>query len=487
MPLTEPDVRLLPEHGLLIGGARITDTGSTWEHVYPGTGKPTATVALATPADVDGAVAAARGALARWRALSANTRRDMLLALGRLVAGEADRLAGLQTLENGTPLQFTAAAAKAAADQLTYYGGWADKVGGDVVPTWPSGGLDYTLDEPYGVIAAIVPWNGPLVSTAQLVGAALAAGNTIVVKPSELAPFTALRLGELALAAGLPPGVVNVVPGGADAGQALVGHPDVDKVHFTGSTDTARRVLATAATQLTPVCLELGGKSAQVIFADADVKAAARHALSGLVVNSGQGCVNGTRLLVESSVYDEVLRLVTARLAPVRVGDPFATGVSMGPVITESACDRIVATIGRARADGHGRLLTGGHRLDGELADGYFVEPTVFADVPAQSPLAQEEIFGPVLCVQRFDTEAEAVRLANGTRYGLAAYLHTRDVRRAHRVASALDAGSVWINGFYGLSPSAPFGGTKHSGYGRTGGRAGIAEFTRPKNVWLAV
>jgi aldehyde dehydrogenase (NAD+) len=337
------------------------------------------------------------------------------------------------------------------------------------------------------VVAAIVPWNGALASLGQVAGAALAAGNAVVLKPPELAPFTCVRAGELACEAGLPPGVLNVVPGGPQAGEALVRHAGVDKVHFTGSARTARRVLHAARERLTPVALELGGKSAHLVFADADLRAAARWALSGLVSASGQGCANGTRVLVEAAVYDELLDRVAAGARRLAVGDPRAPDTALGPVVSAQACARILAFVERAERERHGRLLTGGERLGGELAGGFFIAPTLFADVDQASPLAQEELFGPVLALAPFDDEEEGVRLANATRYGLAAYVHTSDVRRAHRVAHALQAGNVWVNGFYGIPPSMPFGGRGESGHGRAGGRLGLHEFLRPKNVWLAL
>ena len=346
--------------------------------------------------------------------------------------------------------------------------------------------LDYAVDEPYGVVAVIVPWNAPLVSLAQIAGAALAAGNAVVLKP-ELAPFTALRVGELLLEAGGPPGALNIVPGGPEAGAALVRHPDIGKLHFTGSVATARSVISSAAEHLTPVALELGGKSAHGIFEDADVKAASRHALAGLVIYSGQGCANGTRVLVHASIYDELLETLLGRLRRLAVGDPLDARTTIGPVVSERACERIVGVIDRAQELGAGRLVAGGGRIGGELAGGFYIAPTVFAEVDGASELAQQEIFGPVLAFARFETEKEAIELANSTPYGLAAYVHTTDGRRAHRVARELAAGNVWVNGFFGIPPSMPFGGVKQSGYGRVGGVAGLREFLRPKNVWLAL
>jgi len=313
---------------------------------------------------------------------------------------------------------------------------------------------------------------------------ALAAGNTVVVKPPELAPFGALRFAELALEAGIPPGVLNVVVGGAAAGDALVRHPEVDKVSFTGGCATARLVMAAAAETLTPLTFELGGKSANIVFPDADLDgAASMAAMLGAVLLSGQGCALPTRLYVHDDVYDDVVARVVAQIEAVPVGDPFDPAVLMGPVVSERACERILGVIHRAVDEGAGTLLTGGERLGGALAAGYFVAPTVFGDVDHDSSLARDEIFGPVLSVLRFHDEDEVVDKANDSPFGLSAYLHTRDGARAQRIARRLDVGTVIVNGFPGMSPGAPFGGVKQSGFGREGGRAGIEEFVRRKNV----
>jgi acyl-CoA reductase-like NAD-dependent aldehyde dehydrogenase len=320
----------------------------------------------------------------------------------------------------------------------------------------------------------------------QKVSPALAAGNTVVAKPPEISPFGALLFAELALEAGLPPGVLNVVPGGAVAGDALVRHPGVDKVSFTGGTETARAVMAAAAETLTPLALELGGKSANVIFADADLDlAVSSAAFLGAGLLSGQGCALPTRLYVHDDVYDEVVARLVAQVEATRVGDPLDPRVMVGPVVTEAACTRILGVIERAVQERAGSLLTGGNRLGGDLADGYFIAPTVFGDVDHASDLARDEVFGPVLSVLRFHDEDEIVQKVNDSRYGLAAYLHTRDIGRAHRLAARFEVGSVTINAFPPGSPTAPFGGYKQSGFGREGGRPGIDEFLRVKNVFV--
>jgi acyl-CoA reductase-like NAD-dependent aldehyde dehydrogenase len=383
------------------------------------------------------------------------------------------------------PVQFAGQLPGLAADWLRYHAGWADKRGGEVIDSWPARSLDYTLDEPYGVVAGIIPWNGALMSAVQLWGPALATGNAVVTKPSELAPFVAARLADLAVEAGIPAGVVTVVPGAAPAGQALASHPDIDKIFFTGGAATAKHVLGAASAQLTPVALELGGKSPHLVFADADLRITARQAMSGIVALSGQGCANGTRLLVQESIAERLLEILLGRLRHAPAGDPADERTMVGPVVSQASCDRIMEMIDRGRD--RGRLLAGGSRAGGELAQGFFIEPTVFTDLDGDHELIREEIFGPVLTVQTFTDEAEAIALANSGRHDLAAYIHTNDLRRAHRVSRALAAGAIWINGIPGLRPSTPFGGGKRSGTGRIGGAAGIREFLRPKNVWLSL
>jgi aldehyde dehydrogenase (NAD+) len=314
----------------------------------------------------------------------------------------------------------------------------------------------------------------------------LAAGNTVVAKPPELGPFGMLRFAELALEAGMPPGVLNVVVGGADAGQALVGHPGVDKISFTGGGVAARKMMVTAAENLTPLALELGGKSANIVFADADLDTAASMcAMFGTALLAGQGCALPTRTYVHADVYDAVVEKVLATLAGFPVGDPLDPATFIGPVVSEAAMARILGVIDRAKADG-ATVLTGGERLGGELADGWFVAPTVFGDVDHDSDLARNEVFGPVQAILRFTSEDEALALANDSVFGLGAYVHTRDTSRVQRMINGLQAGSVVANGIGGISPATPFGGYKQSGFGREGGRAGIEEFVHRKTVFLA-
>ncbi|MFY1638026.1 aldehyde dehydrogenase family protein [Solwaraspora sp. WMMB335] len=485
------DPTRLLEPGLLVGPRwRETGTGGKREHRDPATGRVQQVYALAGADEVAEAVVAARAAQPAWRAWPIDRRRDVLLRLGALIRDRAADLAAINALEVGTPAALSYQRYTGGQTFFDYYAGWLDKATGDTVRT--PGGLDLTLLEPIGVVGAILTWNHPLANIQTTVAAALAAGCAVVIKPPEQAPFAALCFGRLCAEAGVPPGVVSVLPGGPEVGDALVRHPGVDKIGFVGGPGTARRIQAAAAPTLTPLLLELGGKSASLVFADADLDRACRFALL-ITANSGQGCTIPTRMLVHEDVYDDVLDRLVAGLRAVEVGDPFDPAARMGPLIDAAACERVLAVIDRARRDGTATLALGGERLGAEhlgdgLAGGYFVAPTVFADVDPASELATEEIFGPVLSVLRFRTEAQAVELANASRYGLAGYVHTRDVDRALRVASALDVGNVGINGAGApAGPFAPFGGVKQSGYGKVGGLAGLLEFTRTKNVLLAV
>ncbi len=487
MTFKSPNTAILPRHPVIIGDT-LSERGSgkVQSHVYPANGRITCDIALASTQDVDKAVRAARAAFPAWRALPGDKRRDLMLKMAALIEEHARELAELSTLENGSPIMVTPFIALDAAQKFRYFGGWADKIQGETISTWSAPAHNYVAYEPYGVIGAIIPWNGPLFAATMVMTPALAAGNCVVVKAPELAPFTVMRLGELFLEAGFPAGVVNVVAGGPDIGEAIVGHPGVDKVQFVGSGATAKKVLRTAAETLKPCGLELGGKSAVIVFADADLQQAGRRGLAGAISVSGQGCVNGTRLLVERPIYEQYLKMLQAIAGHIKVGDPLDSSTVMGPIISEPSVKRILEVIDTAVKKDNARLVLGGERLGGDHAEGYYLPITIIADVDSRSPLAQHEVFGPVLAVTPFDTEEEAIALANGTSYGLGAYIHTENLRRAHYVASQMQAGMVQVNGSgEGMQPFAPFGGMKQSGYGRLGGERGLHEFLQIKNVWM--
>ena len=474
--------------GLLIGGDRITDaSGGTHAHLYPATGQPNAHIPLAGADEIDRAVASAWAAHREWVALPVDRRRDLLIDLADAVHENLGDLARLNVHDYAVPISF-AGNAVLLERFLRHFAGYADKPHGVTTPVTGSFDVNWIEREPYGVVGVIAPWNGSLVVTGSCVAPALAAGNAVVLKPSEVAPFAALRFGELCVEVGLPDGLVNVVPAGPAGGEALVRHPGIRKIHFTGGDKTARKVLQSAAVNLTPVVTELGGKAANIVFGDADLDAAAMlSAHQGPLMQSGQSCASASRVLVHESVYDAFLEKFVAAIEASVIGDPLDPRVVFGPVISEPAVDRILGVIEDAVACGAGDLVVGGNRLGGEFADGYYLQPTVFAGVDNSSALAQTEIFGPVVAVMKFIDEADAVRIANDTRYGLNAFVQTADLRRAHRVARGLEAGSVWINTFSDISPQGPYGGYKQSGSGRTGGLEGLHEFLQVKNVRIGM
>ncbi|WP_311970325.1 aldehyde dehydrogenase family protein [Pseudomonas baltica] len=486
MPL--PAVRLPAVHLRVGAEALTTGSGGSFDHINPATGRVQAQIPLAGPDEVNAAIDAAALAFTQWRACKPAARRDALLRLADLVQAHGDEFARIAVLENGSPVRIGSTLVAHAREWLKYYAGWADKLEGSVTGSFIQGGdFTYTQPEPYGVIGVIITWNVPLISLAMKIAPALAAGNTVVVKPSELTPFTSELFAQLAIEAGIPPGVINMVPGTAQAGNALVVHRKVQKMSFTGGPATARKIMAACAEHLKPSVMELGGKSANIIFKGANLDLAVANAVyMGLGALAGQACILGSRLLVQDDIYDEVLqRLLVATQAMPR-GMPDDPQVLFGPVINAAACERILGIIDSAQSKGAGRLVAGGKRMGGTLAEGYFIEPTIFADVDPLSDLAQQEVFGPVLSVIRFSDEAQAVDIANNTVYGLAAYLYSQDVTQVHRVADQLRAGSVYVNGAARLPPHAPFGGLGESGFGREGGKPGLDEFIRPKTVCVA-
>jgi len=481
--------RLLPRAAVFVNGkAQAICSGEVHDHINPATGLKQAEIPLAGAADVDAAVQSARRAFPAWRGLTPARRAELLNRFAALVDQNKERIARISAIENGLPWNMVLSGHwPIVMGWMNYYAGFADKVEGHVTASYPSESLEYTIPEPFGVIGNIITWNAPMISLAFKVMPCLAAGCTTVVKPSEITPFTAIIFAELALEAGIPEGVINVVPGGAAAGEALVRHPGIDKISFTGGIASARKILAATAETLKPSLYELGGKSANLVFADCDFERSAGYSAFFPMHGSGQGCQLPTRLLVEDKIYDRFCEAVVTACRAIKVGDPLGEDSFMGPVVNRAALIRIEDYVSEAKRLNSGRLLLGGNRMGGDFADGFFFEPTVFADVEPTSRIAQQEIFGPILSVMRFKDEAEAVALANGTSWGLAGYIQTRDLNRAHRVASQLVCGNVYINGCRNVHPAAPFGGVGISGFGKEGGRWGIEEFIRHKGVGIAI
>lgn len=443
-------------------------------------------VADADAADVDAAVRAARTAFDQgpWRTMKPAGRGRLLARLADLVERDQAALARLETIDSGKPIaESTRSDLPKAIDCLRYFAGAADKIQGDTLPLG-SDLVGMTVREPIGVIAQIVPWNYPLLLATWKLAPALAAGNTLVLKPAEDTSLTALRLGELIVEAGFPPGVVNIVTGhGETTGRALVAHRDIDKIAFTGSTAVGREIVMASAQGIKQLSLELGGKGPNVVFDDADLRAAVKGAVKGAFANQGQLCCAGSRLFLHKGVYREFLDLLVAEVAAIRQGDPLDPAVRMGPLVSEKQFLRVLAYVDSGRSEG-ARLVCGGEP-GGGAGGGYFVRPTIFGDVDGAMRIAREEIFGPVLAVIPFSDEDELVREANNTVYGLSAGIWTRDLGRAHRVARAIKAGTVWVNCFNKTDPAMPFGGYKLSGYGREQGMQAALAYTQTKSIWL--
>ncbi|MET7771995.1 aldehyde dehydrogenase family protein [Nocardia sp. NPDC005366] len=472
----------LPRAKLLINGEeRESGSGGVFDHVNAATGRVQAQVPLAGTKEVDEAVAAARSALGPWRAMHPTQRRQIMTEFTRLV--KEHPWTEMSVLENAQPWDQAAAMADFSAAWLEYYTGWADRLEGTVAADNDIDGFVYTVAEPYGVIGHIITWNSPLLSLGMKLAPSLAAGNTVVVKPAEFTSFTALEWIRLAQQAGIPKGVINLIPGGAEVGEAMVKHPGIDKISFTGGPPTAKAIMRDAAEDLTPLVFELGGKGANLIFADADLSATVPFACGLALANSGQGCALPTRMLVDRKIYDDVVAAIEQIMPALTVGDPLVSGHISGPLVNEAALNRVTGMIDDAERNKAGRLLVGGNRMGGEFKNGYFVENTVFVDVDPGSALAQTEVFGPVLSVIPFTTEEEAVEIANNTAYGLTNYIQTADRRRVRRLIPQLRSGTIAINGANPLHPAAPFGGNGISGFGREGGRQGIEEFLQVKTV----
>ena len=478
-----------PSAMLRIGNDDIAEaSGGVFEHVNPVTGAHQAYIPLAGKAEVDQAVARAKSAFEDWRRFRPEGRREILNRFAQLINQNVEEFARLAALDGGTPLAKGRGMAMLAAQWHSYYAGWCDKLDGQLFSTFDTRGeFSYSVPEPYGVVGIIITWNGPLVSLGMKVAAALAAGNCIVVKPAEITPFAPDLYARIAREAGVPDGVLSVLPGTVEAGEALVSHRDIEMVSFTGGPVAARKILVACAEKMKPAVLELGGKSASLLFADTDVDAACARAVQWSIgIMAGQGCALPTRLLVEESIYDQVVEKLIAIAMTYKMGDPMEEGVAVGPLINAAACERVMGMLDRVRSEGSGRIVLGGNRGSGPLAGKNYIEPTIIADVDPNSEIAQIEIFGPVLLVIKFKDEDEAVAIANSTEYGLAAYIQSDSLKRVHRLAERLKSGGVYVNGGTQIHPHTPFGGLGLSGYGKEGGRAGIDEYLRYKTVAIA-
>jgi len=471
---------------LIIDGKAVdAASGATFTTVNPATEEPITTVAEAGPEDVDRAVKAARAAVdGPWAKMKPIDRSRVLWKLGDLVLEHADELARLETLDNGKPIfESRHVDIDMVARCFHYFSGWATKIAGATTPVNPAL-FTYTLREPVGVVGAIIPWNFPMIMVGWKAAPALAAGNSIVVKPAELTPLTAIRIAELALEAGVPPGVFNVLPGkGRIAGEALVRHPGVAKLSFTGSTEVGTHLMRTAAETLKRLTLELGGKSPNIVFADADLDAALKGATTGIFYGKGEVCGAGSRLLVEKTIYDDFVAKLAERAKKLVPADPMDPKTRLGSLVSRAQMDKVLGYVESGIQEG-AKLVAGGQRqpVNGK---GAFVQATVLAGVHNRKRGAQEEIFGPVLSVIPFDGVDDAVALANDVPYGLAAGVWTRDVKKAHTVARRLAAGTVWVNMYNFYDPGMPFGGVKGSGFGRDLGEACLHEYTQVKSVWM--
>jgi acyl-CoA reductase-like NAD-dependent aldehyde dehydrogenase len=473
---------------LLIGGRWVdAASGKTFEDLNPTTGEVLAKIAEAEAEDVHRAVAAARIAFEEgpWGRMPGSERGKILIRIADLLEREADAIARLESQDNGRPVRETSAQSAIVARWYRYFAGWADKIEGETIPV-EGPYLNYTLRVPLGVVGQITPWNHPLLIATKKVAPALAAGNTIVLKPSELAPLSVLEFGRICQEAGLPDGVLNILPGfGPTAGKALCEHADVAKIDVTGSTATGQAVTRLAAGTMKRVSCELGGKAPNIVFPDADLGAAVNGALFAGFIAQGQTCIQGARLFLHTAIHDAFLERFVAKARRIRVGDPLRSETQMGPQISRPQLEKIHGYVEIGRAEGAKLVLGGSYPEDPALRRGFFYTPTVFDGVRNSMRLAQEEIFGPVVAVLRFQDEAEAIREANTIPFGLGAAVWTRDVRRAHRVAQAIHAGVVWINDYHRIDPASPWGGFKMSGIGRENGLEAIRQYTEVKSIWV--
>jgi len=479
---------MLERHRMLIGGEWVEASGGAWlASENPFTGEAWAEVPRATAEDVDRAVGAAHAAFrGPWRSLTASARGAILRRFGDLVAENADRLGELETRDNGKLITEMRGQLRYIPQWFYYFGGLADKIEGRVIPIDKPGVFNFTREEPLGVVAAITPWNSPLMLATWKLAPALAAGNTVVWKPSEFSSVSATVFGELFEKAGFPPGVVNIVTGyGGEIGEALVTHPRVAKVAFTGGDATGQHVYELAARGIKPVTLELGGKSANIVFDDADLGNAVKGAVSGIFAATGQTCIAGSRLLVQRSIHDRFLERLLELARTARMGDPLEDATQVGPITTRPQFKKVLDYIQIAKDEGAACVLGGGPASRPECGTGWFVEPTIFTGVKPGMRIAQEEVFGPVLSVISFEDEDEAVAIANDTLFGLAAGVWTSSIKRALQMSERLEAGTVWVNTYRAVSYMSPFGGYKRSGLGRESGLTAIRDYLQEKSVWI--
>jgi len=482
--MTKKDVKIKP--GKLFINGRWVDSvsGKTFDTLNPATEKVITSVAEGDSADIDLAVAAAREAFENgpWKKTDARDRGRILLKIAGLIERNKDELALLDTLDNGKPInETTNADIPLVIDCFLYYAGWADKIHGETIPV-RGDFFNYTLREPVGVVGQIIPWNFPLLMAAWKIAPALACGNTIVLKPAEQTPLSALRLGEICQEAGLPDGVLNIVTGyGPTAGAALAEHMDVDKIAFTGGSATGRIIMQAASKNLKRISLELGGKSPNIVFADSDIDSAVDGAMTGIFFNQGEVCCAGSRLFIEKSIHEEFIDKLSNKAANMRVGNPEDTGTQMGAQVSKEQFDKILGYIETGKQEG-AKLVTGGERC-GER--GYFIKPTIFDAVDNNMRIAKEEIFGPVVSAITFDDVSEVVKQGNLSIYGLAAAVWTKDIKKAHRLARDLKAGTIWINTYNAFDAASPFGGFKQSGFGRELGVHALELYTHVKSVWI--
>ncbi|HUP60575.1 MAG TPA: aldehyde dehydrogenase family protein [Thermoanaerobaculia bacterium] len=477
------------QNQLFINGAFVdARSGETFATVNPATEEKITDVASAGAEDVDAAVKAARAQLeagSEWQKMKPRDRAKVMWKIADMLSARAEEIGRIETIDNGKPIfesQFVDT--PAAAECLYYFAGWSGKVTGDTIPV-ADNAFTYTLREPVGVVGAITPWNFPLMLAVWKIAPALACGNTVVIKPASNTSLSLLKFAEYAKECGLPAGVLNVIPGrGSVVGNAMVDHPGIDAIAFTGSTEVGRQLMARAAKTLKKVSLELGGKSPNIVFADADLDAAARGALNAIFYGKGEVCAAGSRLLVEESAHDELLAKVTERASKMTAGDPLNPKTRLGALVSKEQMETVLAYIDSGKNEG-AKLVTGGERTDIGTGKGYFVKPTIFDDVDPGMRISREEIFGPVLATIRFRDAEDAIAKGNATVYGLAAAVWTRDVSKAHRIARAIKAGTVWVNTYNLYDPALPFGGFKESGFGRDQGRDALEKYTQTKSVWV--